>query len=155
MITFLAIIGGISIVTILGLIGIGIFSMLKDCLIQIYIYHRDKIVNDLLEQKRKVNSLRYNHEVFTLSFSHLTPEMITDLNKQMAKILKTDVEKNLSRLEITIHEGKNRQVRKMCEAVGRKVIALHRSKIGNLGVKDLKLGTWRYMTKKEVEGILR
>ena len=91
MITFLAIIGGISIVTILGLIGIGIFSMLKDCLIQIYIYHRDKIVNDLLEQKRKVNALRYNHKVFTLSFSHLTPEMITDLNKQIAEILKTTV----------------------------------------------------------------
>ena len=71
------------------------------------------------------------------------------------KILKIDSEKKISRIEITIHEGKNRQVRKMCEAVGRKVIALHRSKIGNLGVKDLKLGTWRYMTKKEVEGILR
>ena len=71
------------------------------------------------------------------------------------KILKIDSEKKISRVEITIHEGKNRQVRKMCEAVGRKVIALHRSKIGNLGVKDLKLGTWRYMTKKEVEDILR
>ena len=70
------------------------------------------------------------------------------------KILKIDSEKKISRVEITIHEGKNRQVRKMCEAVGRKVIALHRSKIGNLGVKDLKLGTWRYMTKKEVEQIL-
>ena len=67
------------------------------------------------------------------------------------KILKTDIEKNISRLEITIHEGKNRQVRKMCEAVGRKVQALHRSKIGNIGVKDLKLGTWRYLTSKEIE----
>ena len=36
------------------------------------------------------------------------------------KILKTDKEKNISRLEITIHEGKNRQVRKMCEAVRKK-----------------------------------
>lgn len=71
------------------------------------------------------------------------------------KILKTDVEKNNSRLEITIHEGKNRQVRKMCEAIGRKVIALHRSKIGNIGVKDLKLGTWRYLKSKEVEEILK
>ena len=66
------------------------------------------------------------------------------------KILKTDEEKNISRLEITIHEGKNRQVRKMCEAVGRNVVALHRSKIGDIGVKDLKIGNWRYLSDKEV-----
>lgn len=70
------------------------------------------------------------------------------------KILKTDTEKNISRLEITIHEGKNRQVRKMCEAVGSKVIALHRSKIGDIGVKDLKLGTWRYLKDSEVKKLL-
>lgn len=72
-----------------------------------------------------------------------------------ARIMKIDEQKNISRVEITIHEGKNRQVRKMCEAIGKKVIALHRAKIGNLGVKDLKLGTWRYMNKKEVEQILK
>lgn len=55
------------------------------------------------------------------------------------KILKTDEEKEQSRLEITIHEGKNRQVRKMCEAIGHKVLALHRSKIAGIGVKDLPL----------------
>lgn len=71
------------------------------------------------------------------------------------KILKTDREKNISRVEITIHEGKNRQVRKMCEAIGKKVIALHRSQIGSIGVKDLKIGTWRYLNKKEVERILK
>jgi len=67
------------------------------------------------------------------------------------KILKTDEEKNQSRLEITIHEGKNRQVRKMCETVGRKVLALHRSKIGKIGVIDLKIGTWRFLTEDEVK----
>ena len=67
------------------------------------------------------------------------------------KILKTDIEKNISRLEITIHEGKNRQVRKMCEAIEKKVQALHRTKIGNISVKTLKIGQWRYLTKKEIE----
>ena len=74
--------------------------------------------------------------------------------KANVRILKTDIEKDISRLEIVIHEGKNRQVRKMCEAVGRKVIALHRSKIGNIGVKDLKIGTWRYLKKHEIEKLL-
>lgn len=70
------------------------------------------------------------------------------------KILKTDTEKDISRLEITIHEGKNRQVRKMCEAIEKKVIALHRSKIGNIGVKDLKLGSWRFLKNEEVRKLL-
>ena len=70
------------------------------------------------------------------------------------KILKTDTEKNISRIEITIHEGKNRQVRKMCEAIGRNVMALHRSKIGNIGVKDLKIGEWRYLSQNEIKNIL-
>lgn len=74
--------------------------------------------------------------------------------KANVRILKTDIEKAISRLEIVIHEGKNRQVRKMCEAVGRKVLALHRSKIGNIGVKDLKIGTWRYLKKHEIEKLL-
>lgn len=70
------------------------------------------------------------------------------------KILKTDEEKNISRIEITIHEGKNRQVRKMCEAISKKVIALRRSKIGNIGVKDLKLGQWRYLKENEVKQLI-
>lgn len=71
------------------------------------------------------------------------------------RIMKIDEEKNISRIEITIHEGKNRQVRRMCEAIDKKVLALHRSKIGNIGVKDLKLGTWRYLNEKEVANLLK
>ena len=69
------------------------------------------------------------------------------------KILKIDEEKNISRIQITIHEGKNRQVRKMCEAINKKVLALHRSKIGNIEVKGLKVGNWRYLTNKEIENL--
>ncbi len=71
------------------------------------------------------------------------------------KILKIDKEKDISRIEITIHEGKNRQVRKMCETIGYKVKALHRSKIGNLTVKDLKIGEWRYLTIKEKDELTK
>ena len=66
------------------------------------------------------------------------------------KILKIDEEKNISRVQIVIHEGKNRQIRKMCEAINKKVLALHRSKIGNLDVKDLKPGEWRYLKLNEI-----
>lgn len=72
-------------------------------------------------------------------------------SRSEVKILKIDEEKNQSRISITIHEGKNRQVRKMCAAVGKKVIALHRSKIGNIEIKNVELGKWRYLTEKEVK----
>lgn len=71
------------------------------------------------------------------------------------KILKIDPEKKISRIQIVIHEGKNREVRKMCEAIGRKVLALHRSKIGNLEVKSLKIGTWRFLKKEEISLLLQ
>ena len=71
------------------------------------------------------------------------------------KILKTDKDKNISRLQITIHEGKNRQVRKMCKAVGKKVLALHRAKIGNIDLNNLKIGEWRYLTDKEVSMLMK
>ncbi len=92
----------------------------------------------------------------------ITKEQVEHLEKGVAiedyisrpakvKILKIDEQKHISRIQITIHEGKNRQVRKMCENVGINVIALHRCKIGKLDVKDLKIGEWRYLKKEEVK----
>jgi 23S rRNA pseudouridine2605 synthase len=53
-------------------------------------------------------------------------------------------------LEITIHEGRNRQVRKMCEAVGLEVVTLHRSRVGKLTLGALKPGRYRMLTKDEI-----
>ena len=72
--------------------------------------------------------------------------------KAKVKILKIDEQKNISRIQITIHEGKNREVRKMCDTIGKSVILLHRCKIGNIDVKDLKIGKWRYLNQDEVKG---
>ena len=99
-----------------------------------------------------IKGIVQNNEVEQLRNGVQIDEYITKPAK--VKILKTDIEKDISRLEITIHEGKNRQVRKMCEAIGRKVLALHRSKIGNIGVKDIELGKWRYLNSKEIEQLM-
>jgi len=56
-------------------------------------------------------------------------------------------------IKIVISEGKNRQVRKMCEAVGLKVLNLKRVKIGNLELGNLPVGKYRYLTDKEINSI--
>ena len=53
-------------------------------------------------------------------------------------------------LEISIHEGRNRQVRKMCEYIRHPVIKLKRISIGKLDLGNLEVGKWRYLTEKEV-----
>ena len=54
-------------------------------------------------------------------------------------------------LSITIHEGRNRQVRKMCEQVGLKVSRLRRVGEGGLSLGDLKTGCWRHLTEEELK----
>lgn len=56
-------------------------------------------------------------------------------------------------LEITIHEGRNRQVRRMCEAAGMRVTRLKRVREGKLVLGELPLGKWRYLTPLEVESL--
>ena len=51
---------------------------------------------------------------------------------------------------MTIHEGRKRQIRKMCAAVGHPVIHLKRTAIGNITLKGLKAGEWRYLTEEEI-----
>lgn len=63
-------------------------------------------------------------------------------------------EKGVTVLKMTIHEGKNRQVRKMIEAVGSKVSKLQRISIGNVELGNLPLGRWRYLTAHEIHYLL-
>lgn len=65
-----------------------------------------------------------------------------------ARVSKYDGEN--SYVEITIHEGKNRQVRRMFEAVGHQVRGLRRVKVGNLSIKDMERGQYRHLTQEEV-----
>jgi len=56
-----------------------------------------------------------------------------------------------SHIEITIHEGRNRQVRRMIDAVGSKVLKLVRIRIGPVGIGDLTIGHWRELTSEELQ----
>ena len=66
------------------------------------------------------------------------------------KLKKVNPEKNTCMVEITIHEGKNHQVKRMFEAVGFHVEKLHRERVGIFDVKDLKSGDYRKLSPKEV-----
>jgi 23S rRNA pseudouridine2605 synthase len=58
-----------------------------------------------------------------------------------------------SRLELTIHEGRKHQVKRMCEAVGHPVLRLHRSRYAGLDLRGLAPGEWRPLTAEEVAGL--
>jgi 23S rRNA pseudouridine2605 synthase len=58
-----------------------------------------------------------------------------------------------ARIELTIHEGRNRQVKRMLEAVGHRVKSLHRSRYGPLTVEGLEPGQWRELEPFEVESL--
>lgn len=71
--------------------------------------------------------------------------------KAKVKLKSVDKKKNTSIVEITIHEGKNHQVKKMFESLGYKVVKLRREKYANLNLKGLMPGEYRTLSIKEVK----
>lgn len=67
------------------------------------------------------------------------------------KIIKYDEQRDSSLLEIKIHEGKNRQVRKMCKAINHPVLRLRRSAMGKIKIGDCEIGKYRYLTEDEIK----
>ena len=66
------------------------------------------------------------------------------------RVLYYDKNKDISKLEIKIHEGKNRQVRKMCKAINHPVLRLKRVAMGKITLNDCKVGEYRHLTEAEV-----
>ena len=71
------------------------------------------------------------------------------IRKPGVRLVKVQGER--ARFLVTIHEGRNRQVRRMCEAAGMQVSRLRRIREGSLYLGDLPLGKWRYLTAEELE----
>lgn len=66
------------------------------------------------------------------------------------KVKLLNTEGKLAHFYITIHEGRNRQIRKMCQAAGLRVTRLRRIAQGSVRLGDLKKGAWRYLTAEEI-----
>ena len=79
-----------------------------------------------------------------------------ELDGYRIKPPKVDLESvrgNKAHILVTIHEGRNRQVRRMCAIVGLTVIRLERIREGKLLLGDLPKGKWRYLTREEVDSL--
>jgi 23S rRNA pseudouridine2605 synthase len=59
----------------------------------------------------------------------------------------------IAKLTFVIHQGKNRQIRRMCAQAGVQVLRLKRVREGNLRLGKLASGSWRYLTSEEVDGL--
>jgi 23S rRNA pseudouridine2605 synthase len=78
---------------------------------------------------------------------------IEDYVTAPAKLSLLSAKGNNAIIRVTIHEGKNRQVRKMCEAIGHKVLTLKRISIGPIALKNLPEGKWRRLSPEEVKSL--
>jgi 16S rRNA uridine-516 pseudouridylate synthase and related pseudouridylate synthases len=67
-----------------------------------------------------------------------------------AKITATDAKKGTTIVQLTIHEGRNHQVKKMLKAVGHEVLKLHRESYGFLTLAGVPAGQWRRLKTSEV-----
>ncbi|MBQ1453352.1 MAG: rRNA pseudouridine synthase, partial [Ruminococcus sp.] len=72
------------------------------------------------------------------------PAVVHVLHKEQGRVV----------LEMILHEGKNREIRRMCEALGLEVARLRRTQIGGVKMGMLKQGDWRDLTEKEVKNLL-
>lgn len=79
--------------------------------------------------------------------------MLSDGMTQKAKVLVGKRTKEISIFKLIIHEGRNRQVRRMCEAVGHKVKNLYRESVGPITCIGLNRGEYRLLSNEEVEEI--
>ena len=115
-----------------------------------------EFANSLMHPKREVNK---TYDTWVTGFSQAGLERLRlpvtldgyTIRPPQVRLIKAGEGKAL--LRITIHEGRNRQIRRMCELAGMHVTRLKRVKEGDLCLGDLPLGKWRCLTEEEVAAL--
>lgn len=116
-----------------------------------------ELTNLLIHPKNNIDKVyvaKINGLIGKKEINILTNGVIIDgvkTSKAKAKIKKFDKKTNTSIVELTIHEGRNHQVKKMFEALGYKVLKLKREKFGFLDLTGIKSGEYRVLSIKEVK----
>lgn len=116
-----------------------------------------EFANSLMHPKHEVN------KTYHVTVDNYTPEKLGKLcqpvtldgyriRKPEAVLLRTFGD-GQAVLSVTIHEGRNRQIRRMCDMAGMKVTRLVRVSEGSLMLGNLKSGRWRYLTNEEIEAL--
>ena len=112
--------------------------------------------NDLMHPRHEVNK---TYEVSVRGFREESLALLKRpieldgyvIREPEVKLVRADGDK--AKLMVTIHEGRNRQIRRMCDAAGMHVLRLRRISEGNLQLGRLPLGKWRYLTEDELAGL--
>lgn len=89
------------------------------------------------------------------SINNLKNGLLIEDYKTAPAMVKLLEQKDHSTVQISIHEGRNRQVRKMFDSLGHPVVKLKRISFGNINLDGLNLGQWKYLTDDEIEFLKR
>lgn len=115
-----------------------------------------EFANRLMHPKQEITKV---YEVWVTGYHEAAPVLLGRpieldgyrIRPPKVKLIRAEDDK--AKFLVTIHEGRNRQVRRMCEAAGMRVTRLRRISEGKLTLGNLKTGTWRYLTEDELVGL--
>ncbi len=116
--------------------------------------------NNLMHPSKKIDKVyvaKINGKMKTEDFLKLENGIIIDNQKTApakVRLKKYDKDKDISYIKITIHEGKNHQVKKMFEVLGYRVLKLKREREFIFGLNDLASGEYRPLTQEEIKMVL-
>ena len=122
----------------------------KDSTGLILLTNNGQLMDDILRARN------YHEKEYIVTVDHAMPKAIYDSLEQGVPILGTMTrpckvtERNGKQFHITITQGLNRQIRRMCEYFGYRVRKLKRIRIMNIQLSDLPEGKWRYLTDQEM-----
>ena len=115
-----------------------------------------ELANKLMHPKSEIEKTyiaKVNHIVTGYDIKKLRDGVIIDgvkTSRAKVKLKSVDKNKETSIVELTIHEGKNHQIKNMFKALGYEVVKLKREKYANLNLLGVKVGEYRRLTNKEI-----